>query len=114
MATNAEVIDQARKVLNDTDAVNGYRYSEDDLLVYLRDAVQLAFTLRPDIFIGTYNTPLPPAYTPAEPFPLPYQFFAATGNYMAGRAELRDDEYAVDSRAALFIGSLSSALVKGA
>lgn len=108
------VIDESRAVLQDTDAAQGYRYTDNDLLRYVRDAVISARALRPDIFIGQYSIPIPPSYALADTFPLPDTYLAAVSHYVAGRAEMRDDEFAVDGRAAMFYKSLSTALVKGA
>lgn len=45
--------------------------------------------------------------------PLPDQFFSALVYYVAGRAELRDDEFAVDGRAMTLAGALKSKLIQG-
>lgn len=107
-------INEARAILQDTNAESGYRYPDSDLLGYLRDGVNLARALRPDIFIGRYATVLPDTYVLTDPFPLPVFYFTAMCQYIAGRAELRDDEFAVDGRAMTFAGRLESILVKGA
>lgn len=113
MATVGEAVAQAREILLDTDAVSGYRYSDPDLLTYMWDAVQLARSLRPDLYVGKYTVPLPNQYTLTDPFPLPDKFFAAASSYIAGRAELRDSEFSLDGRAMALIGSMSAALLKG-
>ena len=113
MTTVADAIAQAREILLDTDAASGYRYSDSDLLTYLWDAVQLARSLRPDLYIGQYTVPLPESYSMTDPFPLPGKFFAATSTYIAGRAELRDSEFSLDGRAMAFISAMATALVKG-
>jgi hypothetical protein len=113
MPTVADAVKQAREILLDTDAVSGYRYSDEDLLVYVWDAVQQAYSLRPDIFIGQYTTPLPASYQLTDAFPLPNKLFAATSTYMAGRCELRDSEFSLDGRAMTFIAALTAALLKG-
>lgn len=107
-------INEARAILQDTDSASGYRYSDADLLGYVRDAVNVARALRPDIFIGQYATPVPETYALSDPFPLPLFYYTPTCQYIAGRAELRDDEFAVDGRAMTFAGRLESVLVKGA
>lgn len=54
--TPADIINAARGILNDRDAVN-YRYSDADLLEYVNDAVRATATLRPDLYltVGDYT-----------------------------------------------------------
>lgn len=107
-------INEARAILQDTDAASGYRYSDADLLGYVRDGVNAARALRPDIFIGQYAAAIPDTYQLTDTFPLPMFYYTPMCQYIAGRAELRDDEFAVDGRAMTFVGRLESVLVKGA
>lgn len=104
------VLVRAREILND-DA--GDRYTDDQLCSYVVDATVEARTIRPDLFVGQYGTPLPDTLLPADPFPLPDQFFAAVGEYVVACAELRDDEWAVDGRAATLRQTLQKKLTTG-
>lgn len=113
MKTVQDNILQTRTILQDLDVTNGYRYPDDELLGYFYDGIQLAFSLRPDLRIGGYDTPIPDSYALVDPFPLPLKLFAGVSNYTAGRAETQDSEFAVEGRASMLMASLPSALVKG-
>lgn len=103
-------IDRVREILQDKD---GTRYSDAELCAHFLDAVQQARSVRPDLFIGAYSTPLPSALAPADTLPLPDQLFATVCWYVSGAAELRDDEFAVDGRAMVLQGLLTKKLVSG-
>lgn len=90
------VTDRVQQLLNDA---RGVRYPLDQLRGYVVDAVVEARSVRPDLFVGEYAVPLPDTLEQDDPLPLPDQFFAAVCMYVAGIAELRDDEFAVDGRA---------------
>jgi hypothetical protein len=95
-----DVLRDARVILNDTD---GDRYTDEDLISDMNSAVSMTKMLRPDAFIlgealpeftvADVNT------SPATDFPLPDIFYQSFVYYLAGNAELRDDEFAVDNRA---------------
>jgi hypothetical protein len=104
------VLDRAREILNDK---AGTRYLDDELCNYVRDAMVDARYIRPDLFVGVYLTPLPDTLVPSDPFPLSDQFFAVVGEYLVGMAELRDDEWAVDGRAATLRSTLKQKLTTG-
>ena len=90
----------ARVILNDA---AGDRYTDDDLISDLNSAISMTKMLRPDAFI--LGEALPEfttadlAQMPATDFPLPEIFYQSFIYYLAGNAELRDDEFAVDNRA---------------
>lgn len=54
--TPQTIIAAARTILSDQDA-GGYRYSDDDLLLYVNDALKACVALRPELFttIGDYT-----------------------------------------------------------
>jgi hypothetical protein len=112
-----DLLARVRQVLQDLDA-EGYRYPTGDLIGYLNDAVLEAYRLRPDLFVGRYAQNLPqvdptaPDFTTVD-FPLTNSCFVATVNYVAGRAEIRDDEYAVDGRAMTFLTAFTKTLMGG-
>lgn len=91
----------ARVILNDA---AGDRYTDDQLVSDLNNAISMTKMLRPDVFI--LGEPLP-EFTAADlgvlptptDFPLPEIFYQSFVYYLAGNAELRDDEFAVDGRA---------------
>lgn len=90
----------ARVILNDT---TGERYTNDDLISDLNSAISMTKMLRPDAFIlgevlPEFTTADLGLGTPTD-FPLPEIFYQSFVYYLAGNAELRDDEFAVDNRA---------------
>lgn len=91
---------EARVILNDADAG---RYTDVQLISDLNNAISVTKSIRPDAFI--LGEALPEfttadlAQTPETDFPLPEIFFQSFVYYLAGNAELRDDEFAVDNRA---------------
>lgn len=121
MATRyvSDLLDRVRQVLQDQDA-DGYRYPTSDLVGYLNDFTGEAFRLRPDLFVGKYHVD-PPEVTQAAgtdystvAFPLPRSCFVAAVHYVAGRAEVRDDEYAANGRASSFLQAATQMLMGGA
>jgi hypothetical protein len=114
----SDLLDRVRQVLQDQDQDN-YRYPTVDLVGYLNDAVLEARRIRPDMFVGRYLDDLPQVTTVAStdwstiPMPLPDQWFVATYNYVAGRAEFRDDEFAVDNRAMTLMSQFTAMLTGG-
>jgi hypothetical protein len=108
MATFQQVIDSARVDLQDAEKI---RYPDAELLEYANDGVQEGFRVRPDFKFGNY----PAASVTYElsdlvPFPEGYQMLLK--HYVVFRAEARDDEYAADGRAALFLARFEMRLQK--
>jgi len=95
-----DALTEARVILNDEDAG---RYTDNQLISDLNNAIAVTKSLRPDAFI--LGEVLPEFATtdlgqaPETDFPLPEIFFQSFVYYLAGNAELRDDEFAVDNRA---------------
>ena len=106
----SDVITEAQEILQDA---GGTRYSSASMIRFINDAVLEARSIRPDLFVGAYLTALPTVSVTTDPIPLPNQFFTALVYYVAGRAELRDDEFAVDGRAMTLAGALKSKLIQG-
>jgi hypothetical protein len=108
MATFQNVIDSARVDLQDAGKT---RYTDAELLEYANDGVQEGFRYRPDFKLGGYSA-APVVYVVGNevPFPLTYQMILK--HYVVARAELRDDEYALDGRAAAFLGRFEKELKK--
>jgi len=95
MATFQSVIDDARVFLKDADKV---RYTDANLLTYANDVVRECKRIRPDFFLGSYSTVLGTfALTDTVPIPIEYHQFLK--DFIIGRAEMVDDEYANESRA---------------
>jgi hypothetical protein len=108
MATFQTIIDSARVILNDTGT--SYRYTDAQLIGYCNEAILEVKRTRPDFFFGQYTTTLP-TYTATSTVPIPTEFQSTLVNYLVGRAEFRDDEFTVDSRASAFMGMFKSGLV---
>lgn len=112
--TLQNVITEVRQVLQDEDSDN-YRYPDADLVGYLNNAFYEIRRLRPDAYINTFRTALPHYTTSdlATEFPLDLTFFQATVYFVAGNAELRDDEFTVDARAVTFLTQFKTMLREG-
>jgi hypothetical protein len=119
--TVQDAIDRVRELLQDQKPSNadadwaGERYMTPELLSYMVDAIDQARSVRPDLFLGKYADPIPPVVPLAltDPFPLPGQLFNGACYFIAGNAELRDDEFAVDGRAMTLKESYTKKLVSG-
>jgi len=90
----------ARVILNDA---IGERYTDADLVSDFNSAISMTKMLRPDAFkLGEVLPEISVAdleQVPETDFPLPEVFYQSFVYYLAGNAELRDDEFAVDNRA---------------
>lgn len=108
--TVAKIIAEARVLLQDT--VNSpYRYADADLLNALNQAFPEAKLKRPDLFLsGTM-----PDYTAVDSTAITFNemYRMALVYYIAGRAQLRDDENVQDQRAAAFIQMFNAKLAGG-
>lgn len=108
MATFQNIVDQARKDLQDADKV---RYSDAELLQYAVDGVLEARRIRPDFFFGGYGTTTA-SYALVDTFPLPATYQMLFTHYIVFRAETRDDEYAVDGRAVAMLARFEKELTR--
>lgn len=109
--TVGDMLSRVRETLQD---LAGTRYPQPQLLGYMNDAVLEARSIRPDLFVGAYDLEITDVVETTAPFPLPDQFFPAVCFYVAGRAELRDDEFAVDGRAMTLLSTFGKKLIAGA
>lgn len=114
-----DLIQEAREILQDLDPTN-YRYPQQSLVQYYNGAIREARRLRPDLFTGTFQSQLPTLlWNPTldltfVPFALPEWLYVPTVNFIVGRAEIADDEFAVDGRAMSFLQNFVETLVGGA
>lgn len=93
----SEAVTDIRGILQDEEVP--YRYPDAVLRAGLNDGLSIAYANRPDLFIGAFTGP--PRVTAATgelPFEAMYQ--PALIRYAAGWAEMRDDEFTTDGRAA--------------
>lgn len=100
----ADILASVRDVLQD---LEGVRYKDDSLLRGLSMAVYDLRRARPDYFIGTFDTVLQPVRSIDEELPLPAELLPSFVKYVAGWAEMRDDEYTADGRAASLMQAFS-------
>lgn len=114
-----DLLNRVRQVLQDQDQ-NNYRYPTSDLIGYLNDAVTEAKRLRPDLFIGQYNTPRvfissdPTTDYSTVPMPMVDDYFGSLVSYVVGYTEIRDDEFSDDGRAMTFLQSFTQRLIGAA
>ena len=108
MATYADIILQARPQLQDL-AVP-YRYSDIELLVGANDAVKIVRKLRPDTFIGKFNTPIADALL-TDTFPLGDEYKKVIRDYVVAHGNLRDSEDAATGKAAVFMAMFKEGMM---
>jgi len=105
--TYQTAIDEAREILQDTDA-DTYRYTTATLLNILNRALQELGRIRPDAFWDTFVTddiviPEVETGTLGTTFPIPMQFYAPIVSFIVAWAEVLDDEFTTDGRAAMLL-----------
>lgn len=104
--TVADYLSSARVLLQDIDAA-GYRYADAELVNALNLAFLEAYRVRPDLFLRTSV----PSYSMASPtaaVALDQRYRTAVLYYVAGHAQLRDDETTQDARASVFLNKFWS------
>lgn len=101
MTTVANLVSSARVLLNDDSSV---RYTDAQLIGYVNEAYKLVRRVRPDLFFGQYKTALSTLVS-GDDFPLDSMYEPPFVDYVVGRAESRDDDYAVNGRATMLLQS---------
>jgi hypothetical protein len=98
--TYSQVIERARRILQDTDAAN-YRYPQQDLVDSVNDALLEVRRVRPDLFISSSFSvsDVELANIAAVNIPIESHYFQTLVYLTAGYQMLRDDEFSLDSRA---------------
>lgn len=100
----------ARELLQD-EKDSPYRYSDASLVRALSLALPEAKKLRPDLFIGVTSQSFTTAdIAAATVVNMDEMYRSALVYYMAGIAQLRDDEEVQDQRAAAFLGIFTAKL----
>lgn len=112
MATFQSVINDARVILNDeaTESNPDTRYTESQLMGYAITALNEARRIRPDLFLSNLTTSFA-AYTASSVVPISDEYLVSLADYVAHRAELRDDEFAVDGRSASLMQKFKATLL---
>jgi hypothetical protein len=117
--TYQDVVTEARVLLQDTDA-NDPRYSDTDLIAIYNRGLQALARVRPDACYDLYsaNSLNVPELVESSPgsdqvawtdnFGLEMQFFNPLIAYIVGIAEIVDDEYAEDGRAAMLLAAFKN------
>lgn len=117
--TYQDVVTEARVLLQDTDATS-YRNSDATLLAIYNRGLQALARVRPDACFDLYssNSLNVPELVESgavagqtnwtDNFGLEMMFFAPLVAYIVGVAEIIDDEYSEDGRAALMLASFKT------
>lgn len=120
--TYQDVVTEARVLLQDTDSTS-YRNSNANLLAIYNRALQALARVRPDACYDLYsaNSLNVPELVESSPgsgqtawtdnFGLEMQFFNPLVSYIVGVAEIIDDEYSEDGRAALMLQSFKMEVI---
>jgi hypothetical protein len=108
--TVADYVARTRTLLQDL--VEPYRYADADLVEFLNEGILVSRHLRPDLWLSTFRGPLP-TYDIAEPTtqvaidPMVRMAFVY---YIAGSAQLADQEDTNDERASAFLSKFNAFL----
>lgn len=106
--TVGKITDYARVLLQDT--LEPFRYPTADLINNLNAGLLDARRLRPDLFLYT-PTDVPSYSATSEIVDIDQQYRMALVYYVAGQAQLRDEEDVTDARAAAFIDRFTTTLI---
>jgi hypothetical protein len=101
----SDVIAHVRDLLQDWD--DKKRYQDDSLLRLVNLSMLEIARVRPDHFIGAFDVATPQYTLLSDEIQVPETAFPAVIKYVAGMAELRDDEYTTDGRAAALLQAFS-------
>lgn len=120
--TYQNLVTEARELLQDTDATL-QRYSDANLINFLNRALQEAGRIRPDAFYDLYSAnslSIPEIVASgagagqanlSANFGVEMQFYTPMVSYVVAVAEITDDEYTVDGRAALLLQHFRNTLL---
>jgi hypothetical protein len=96
------------------DLLQPTRYSDDDIAIAVNNGLALAFRLRPDLYVGSFEVPhVSSEDLQATTFAVPIDdmYAPALAEHAAGWLMLRDDEYTADGRASGLLATYRSALI---
>ena len=120
--TYQTLITESRELLQDTDT-DVQRYTDATLLNILNRGLQDLGRMRPDAFYNDFlsNSLNVPEIVETgagagqinwgDPFAAEMQFYAPLVGYVTGVAEITDDEYTVDGRAALLLAQFRNGVI---
>jgi hypothetical protein len=109
------LIDEARTILQDTDS-DGSRLEDAAYIDFLNRGLQAMATIRPDAFWDTFatdNIVVPEVVSAdlATTFPIDMIFYPPLVHYVAGAAEILDDEFSTEGRAMALLSTFRQSLV---
>lgn len=116
MATYGQVITRVRRILQDKTKVGlptdeaEFRYSDEELLDTVNDAMTEVRRLRPDLFINS-GFAVPEATSADNTILLEDYYFMCLVYMTAGMVMLQDDEFSLDSRAVNLLNKGTSQLL---
>lgn len=120
--TYQDLVQEARDLLQDTDT-NLERYTDEFLLRILNRGLRDLGAMRPDVFYDLFSgndLNVPEVVESGagagqinwtDVFTLEFQFYTPLVLYLVGVAEVTDDEYTVDTRAALLLGQFRNQVI---
>jgi len=120
--TYENLVTEARRMLQDTDT-NLQRYTDETLIEILNRGLRDLGTMRPDVFYDLFaaNSLNVPEIVESgagigqidwtDVFTLEFQFYTPLVAYLVGVAEIFDDEYTTDGRAALLLGQFRNQVI---
>tara|TARA_R110002167_G_scaffold52967_4_gene152353 strand:+ start:897 stop:1247 length:351 start_codon:yes stop_codon:yes gene_type:complete len=97
-----EAIASIREILKD-EVSDAYRYSDESLIRIMNIGFTELHTKRPDAFIVSEPWTVVKVSDMDAAFPVALNFFNPIIYFVCGYAELRDDEYSRDQRAAILL-----------
>jgi hypothetical protein len=108
--TVGDYVTRARTLLQDL--IPEYRYSDADLVEYLNEGILVSRHLRPDLWLGTFRASLPTysSLSQATVVTIDPMVRMAFIYYMAGSAQLADQEDTNDQRASAFLSKFTTFL----
>jgi len=107
--TVGKIVDYSRVLLQDT--LEPFRYPTADLINELNAGLLDARRLRPDLFLYT-STDVPSYSATSEIVDIDQQYRMALVYFIAGQAQLRDEEDVTDVRAIAFISRFTTMLTE--
>lgn len=104
MTTFADIILEARSLLQDEGTIR--RYSDSELMRGANEAMRIIRKSRPDLFIGSFTAVISD-YADSDTLPIGNEYINAVKSYIIAYAEMRESEDAGLAKSAMFIKKFS-------